>query len=217
MKGVEPCASGALIPSSDFRPVDDTGGGVDRFRRTPAQLRRGRRRRRRPKTCGLLNPYRAAGRHRPGQHRRADDRHAHRAPRREFTRKDKAATRRVAGLGIPFRVSGPWSRVSFRPALEEIVQNQLRDILSRQEEGNPLSRLGEALFGRTAAPANETPANHRPRRPMAKRPPAAEEPKQEERPRNPLEDVFRRAMEGQQPKQEPPPAVPRAIASSGAR
>ena len=51
----------------------------------------------------------------------------------------------VAGLGVPFRVSGPWSRVSFRVALEEVVQNQLRDIINRQrgDGDNPLSRLGD--------------------------------------------------------------------------
>jgi AsmA protein len=116
----------------------------------------------------------------------------------------------IAGLGIPFRVTGPWSRVSFRPAVEDIVQNQLRDILNRQEEGNPLSRLGEALFGRAPTPAptpeTETPAETPPAGDAPA--PAPEEQKEEERPRNPLEDIFRRAMEGQQQKQEPPPASP---------
>ncbi len=115
----------------------------------------------------------------------------------------------IAGLGIPFRVSGPWSRVSFRPAVEEIVQNQLRDILNRQEEGSALSRIGEALFGRqpaaTTAPAEgETPATQ----------PAEGEAQTEQpapaptRPRNPLESIFQDAIRGaqkQEDKQEPAP------------
>jgi AsmA protein len=117
----------------------------------------------------------------------------------------------IAGLGIPFRVSGPWSRVSFRPAVEELVQNQLRDILSRRGDGeseNPLAALGEALFGRAPAPAPETPAETPVAEGDAETPaPPPEEQKQQERPRNPLEDIFRRAMEGEQ-KEDPPPASP---------
>ncbi len=113
----------------------------------------------------------------------------------------------IAGLGIPFRVTGPWSRVSFRPALEDVVQNQLRDILSQRggATDNPLGRLGEALFGRTPAVApteTETPAET-PAPTDGETP--AETPPPEERPRNPLEDIFRRAIEGQSKQAEPPP------------
>ena len=110
----------------------------------------------------------------------------------------------IAGLGIPFRVVGPWSNVSFRPALEDVVQNQLRDILSRQGTDNPLGRLGDTLFGRTpaapAAPAEgaETPAE-------GETPAPAQPAPTQERPRNPLEDIFRRAVEGEQKQAEPPP------------
>ena len=108
----------------------------------------------------------------------------------------------IAGLGIPFRVVGPWSNVSFRPALEDVVQNQLRDILSRQGTDNPLGRLGESLFGRTpAAPA--TPAEGAEAPAAEGETPAPAQPAPAERPRNPLEDIFRRATEGQ--KQDPPP------------
>jgi AsmA protein len=115
----------------------------------------------------------------------------------------------IAGLGIPFRVTGPWSRVSFRPAVEDIVQNQLRDILNRRDgEANPLGALGEALFGRAPAQPAETPAETPAPDSDGPTPaPAPEEQKQPERPRNPLEDIFRRAMEGDQ-KQAPPPASP---------
>jgi len=108
----------------------------------------------------------------------------------------------VAGLGIPFRASGPWANVSFRPALEDVVQNQLRDILGRQEEGSPLARLGEALFGR--APAATPEAAGAPA-PSGDAPAPAADPSEQERPRNPLEELFRRAMEGDEEKQEPAP------------
>jgi len=128
------------------------------------------------------------------------------APRAVRSIEGQGGEASVAGLGIPFRVSGPWSRVSFRPAVEEIVQNQLRDILRQQEQGSPLARLGEALFGAAPpppAPATGTPSETPAPTAEGETPtPAPEEPQQEERPRNPLEDFFRRAMEGQ--KQEEP-------------
>ena len=107
----------------------------------------------------------------------------------------------IAGLGIPFRISGAWSNVSFRPAVEEVVQNQLRDILNQQEEGSPLARLGEALFGRQpATPTTETPAaeGETPAQQGegdAQQQPAAQ-PQQEQRPRNPLADLLQNAIRG---------------------
>ena len=114
----------------------------------------------------------------------------------------------IAGIGIPFRISGPWSRVSFRPALEDVVQNQLRDILSRQSGDNPLGSLGEALFGRTppGETATETPA------PATEsgdgETPAPTPAPAEERPRNPLEEILRRATERNQQNQETPAQTP---------
>jgi AsmA protein len=121
------------------------------------------------------------------------------APRAVNNAQGQGGDATIAGLGIPFRISGPWSRVSFRPALEEVVQNQLRDILNRQGEDNPLGRLGEALFGRQPAattpaetPAAETPAQE------GDAPAPAPAPQQQE-PRNPLADLFNRALQqGQQ-------------------
>jgi len=127
------------------------------------------------------------------------------APRAVNTIQGQGGDAGVAGFGIPFRVSGPWTNVSFRPALEDVVQNQLRDILSRQGQDNPLSRLGDTLFGRTpaapSAPAEgaETPADGEAATPA----PAPAQP--QERPRNPLEDMFRRAIEGEEKQPEPPP------------
>lgn len=128
------------------------------------------------------------------------------APRAVRSIEGQGGDAAIGGFGIPFRASGPWSNVSFRPSIEEVVQNQLRDVL-RQRTGtdNPLAALGEALFGRAPAPAPETPAEPPAPSEDGETPaPAAEEQKQEERPRNPLEDIFRRVME--QPKQEPAPA-----------
>lgn len=117
----------------------------------------------------------------------------------------------VAGLGVPFRVSGPWSGVSFRPALEDVVQDQLRNVLRQQESGSPLAQLGEVLFGRE--PAAETPAETPAEGEAPPPAPAGETPAQpapQEQPRNPLEDIFRRAIEGQreQPKEEQPAPTP---------
>ncbi|MGD9978998.1 MAG: AsmA family protein [Hyphomonadaceae bacterium] len=127
------------------------------------------------------------------------------APRAVRSIEGQGGDASIAGLGIPFQISGPWSRVSFRPALEEVVQNQLRDILSRQGEDNPLGRLGEALFGRTP-PATTTPETETPAQPSDGETP--QQPAEQERPRNPLADIFDRALrdaQKQDEKQEPAP------------
>lgn len=130
------------------------------------------------------------------------------APRAVNNAQGQGGDATIAGLGVPFRVTGPWSRVSFRPALEEVVQNQLRDILGRQEQGSPLSRLGEALFGRTpAATPTETPAAETPAQTDGEAP-AAETPAQQEQPRNPLEDLFRRATRPREEEKQAPAPTP---------
>jgi len=130
------------------------------------------------------------------------------APRAVNNAQGQGGDAAIAGLGIPFRISGPWSRVSFRPAVEEIVQNQLRDILSQQEEGSPLARLGETLFGRTPA-ATTTPAEGETPAAPAEGEAETETPAaQPTRPRNPLEDIFNNAIRGaqkQEEKEEPAP------------
>jgi AsmA protein len=110
----------------------------------------------------------------------------------------------IAGLGVPFRVSGPWAHVRFAPALGDVVQSQVRDILGRQGAGSPLGALGDALFGRQ--PAAETPAPT-PATPEAGAAPAtpATPPAEEPRPRNPLEDILRRATQPREPAPTPPP------------
>jgi len=128
------------------------------------------------------------------------------APRAVNNAQGQGGDATIAGLGVPFRITGPWSRVQFRVAIEEVVQNQLRDILNRQGEDNPLGRLGETLFGRTPpatpAPANETPADQ-PADGDAQTPPPAQQPQQ--RPSNPLADIFNQAIQRGQ-KQDPQPA-----------
>ncbi len=103
----------------------------------------------------------------------------------------------IVGLGIPFRISGPWSRVSFRPDLEDVVQSQLRDILSQRgaSTNNPLGSLGDAIFGRQPA-TTETPAadTTTPADSTTPAPTTPAQPAQPQRPRNPLEDILRRAV-----------------------
>lgn len=130
-------------------------------------------------------------------------------PRAVNTAQGQGGQANVAGYGIPFRVSGPWSRVQFRPAVEEIVQNQLRDILAQQDQGNPLTQLGQVLFGNQ--PATETPAEAptQTEQAQAEGQPQQQQPaqQQQQQPSNPLADIFRRAMQGdeEEEKQEPAP------------
>jgi AsmA protein len=118
------------------------------------------------------------------------------------------------GYGIPFRVRGPWRNVSFQPALEEIVQNELRNIIAREARenpDNPLSQLAGALFGAQSpqapdvaptAPATPTPpANGEPAEQPAQQPA-----QQQQQPANPLADFLRRAAERERERQAAQPA-----------
>ncbi len=78
----------------------------------------------------------------------------------------------AAGLGVPFRVSGPWSGVSFRPALEDIVQSQLGQILGDRGAQDPFAALGGVFSGgatQPAAPAEEDAEQPAPTEPAAPR------------------------------------------------
>jgi len=128
------------------------------------------------------------------------------APRAVNNAQGQGGDATITGLGIPFRITGPWSRVSFRPAIEDVVQDQLRNVLRQQDTGSPLARLGEALFGRepaTTTTPTETPAGDTAAAPATGETTA---PATEERPRNPLEDIFRGAIERQREKQKEEPA-----------
>ncbi|MEQ1818675.1 MAG: AsmA family protein [Terricaulis sp.] len=128
------------------------------------------------------------------------------APRAVNNAQGQGGDASIAGLGVPFRITGPWSHVQFRVAIEEVVQNQLRDILNRQGEDNPLGRLGDALFGRQPATTTTPPAEGE----TPAQPPAdgqAQQPAQPERPRNPLEDILNQAIRRGQ-KEDPATTTP---------
>jgi AsmA protein len=117
------------------------------------------------------------------------------------------------GYGIPFRVRGPWARVSFQPAVEEIVQNELRNIIAREARenpDNPLSQIAGALFGNQAETPTPTPttAEGAPAQtPAAEGQAPAQQPAQQEQqqPSNPLGDFLRRAAERERERQEQQP------------
>lgn len=140
------------------------------------------------------------------------------APRAVRSMEGQGGDAAATGLGVPFRVSGPWSGVRFRPALGDVVRNELntraRDILRRQPQGSALGQLGDVLFGRApaaegeAAPAAETPAPATGQASQTQSPPAAEQPappRPEDRARDALGGLLRNAIGGDRPKQEPPP------------
>jgi AsmA protein len=128
------------------------------------------------------------------------------APRAVRSAQGQGGDLGVAGLGVPFRVSGPWAHVRFAPALGDVVQNELRaraqNVLRNQPAGSPLATLGDALFGRT--PAVEPPAAT-PATPEGGAAPATTPPAEEPR-RNPLEDILRRATRPTPPAEPTPPA-----------
>lgn len=112
----------------------------------------------------------------------------------------------IAGLGVPFRVSGPWAQPQFRIDLQDTITSQVREQARRALQRSDLGDLG-ALFGlgRTedAAPAPTPPADGAAAPPAdgGQTPPASEaapppeEPRQktpEERARDALEGLFRR-------------------------
>jgi AsmA protein len=128
-------------------------------------------------------------------------------PRAVNTAQGQGGEANVAGYGIPFRATGPWSRVSFAPALEEIVQNQLRDILRQQDQSSPLVQLGNVLFGNQPAETTDTPPDA-PAQPSDGDAPAEQpmQQPQQQQERNPLEDIFRRAIQGDEDEEKADPA-----------
>jgi AsmA protein len=107
----------------------------------------------------------------------------------------------LQGLGVPFRVSGPWARPSFRPDLGDAMRQQLRDRLrvaaGQEAADSPLGMLSTAIFGAptttpaaTPAPAAETttpPAGET----TTAETPAPREQTQEERMRDALGGLFK--------------------------
>ena len=128
------------------------------------------------------------------------------APRAVNNAQGQGGDASIAGLGVPFRITGPWSHVQFRVAIEEVVQNQLRDILNRQGDDNPLGRLGDALFGRQPATTTTPPAEgETPAQQPAEGQAQPQQPAQQ--PRNPLEDLLNQAIRRGQ-KEEPATTTP---------
>lgn len=127
------------------------------------------------------------------------------APRAVNNAQGQGGDASVRGIGVPFRISGPWSRVSYRPALEEVAQTQIQQILRQQGGDNPLGALGDALFGRQTTTTTEEAPAETPQQPAQQQ--QQQQPAQQQRPRNPLEEILRRAQQGQQQeeKQEPAP------------
>ena len=124
------------------------------------------------------------------------------APRVVNSAQGQGGNASLAGLGIPFRIHGPWSHVSFEAALGDALQNQLRNqaqgILGHQQPGSPLAQLGAALFG--AQPTQPTPARSPGQQTPQGSPQQPAQPSAQPQPQpqssNPLEDLLRRAAGG---------------------
>lgn len=60
----------------------------------------------------------------------------------------------VQGLGVPFKVTGPWSKPAFAPDLGNVVQSQMQRVLERNNLGGLAGVLGgQPKTGDPAAPA----------------------------------------------------------------
>jgi AsmA protein len=135
------------------------------------------------------------------------------APRAVRSIEGQGGNAALSGLGIPFRVSGPWSRVSFRPALGDVVQNELRSriggILSQQDQSNPLTQLGASLFGQQPAAQTPAPAAGGPQPAQDNtQTPAPQTPQQQQQPENPLSSILGNVLQGRDKQKQPPPPAP---------
>jgi len=111
----------------------------------------------------------------------------------------------MTGLGVPFRIYGPWARVQYRPDIEDAIRSAVAEQAQRALQRSNLGDLG-ALFGiQRPAPAvaPATPAEAAPaapsEAPAAEAAPATPAPAQPEaekstrdRARDALEGLFRR-------------------------
>lgn len=87
------------------------------------------------------------------------------APRAVSSIQGQGGEAGVAGIGVPFRVHGPWASARAELALGDIVQNELRarigGILGQRGDSDPLGSLAGAVLGRpasTPAPEDEAAA-----------------------------------------------------------
>jgi AsmA protein len=117
------------------------------------------------------------------------------APRVVNSAQGQGGNASLAGLGIAFRIHGPWSHVGFEPALGDLLQNQLhaqaQSILGHQQAGSPLAQLGASLFGEP--PAQSTPATETTPPPSGQAPAQQPAQQQQQAPSNPFEDLLRQA------------------------
>lgn len=118
------------------------------------------------------------------------------APRVVNTAQGQGGGAALGGIGIPFRIHGPWSHVGFEPALGDVLQNQLRSqaagILGHQQAGSPLAQLGASLFGEQPAQSGaQQPAQSG--QPATPQQPAQQQQQQQQSPADALGDLFRQA------------------------
>ncbi len=115
------------------------------------------------------------------------------APRAVNTMEGQGGRADVGGVGVPFRVSGPWTAPQFRIDLGDTIRNAVRDQAQRALVGANLGDLG-AAFGLGApaqAPASggaSAPAGGA--APAPTQAPAAPQPSLEERARDQARDAL---------------------------
>lgn len=80
------------------------------------------------------------------------------APRAVRTIEGQGGRADVQGLGVPFRISGPWTKPKFAPDLGNLVQNQVQRALER----NNLGTLGGLIGRPKIEPGQPAPAQPSP-------------------------------------------------------
>lgn len=117
------------------------------------------------------------------------------APRVVNSAQGQGGAAGLGGLGIPFRIHGPWSHVSFEAALGDVLQNQLRNqtrgIFGQSGSSNPLSALGASLFGEQPAQSGAQAPAQSGQQPAQQ---GGQQPAQQQQsPADALGDLFRQA------------------------
>jgi AsmA protein len=88
------------------------------------------------------------------------------APRAVSSIQGQGGRADIAGIGVPFRVSGPWSHVTFSLAVGDLVQRELQQRMGSALGGdNPLGSLGAAITGRRPAQDAQKDQQSPPRQP----------------------------------------------------
>lgn len=81
------------------------------------------------------------------------------APRAVRSIEGQGGVATAQGIGVPFKVSGPWSKPAFAPDLGNVVQNEVQRALER----NNLGALGSLITGQPkTAPATGEPKSDAP-------------------------------------------------------